>query len=246
MKTNAGKVATGFGAIYKSLVLRVDDKCFSLPMKLVPALLMLALIGLGRTVISVLLDIRFHSGVWFTFDAGVVFTMLVFPIFLALFPGMVVDYACRKWRVKLDSQVILGFFIFLQGVHILIPFLEFIQRKFLIPCSIPLISSRVYPLAAISPLATTPLIFLLTYASTLGITTAWLISTAATIRFGLRNRIPLGRFWLLLMGIFYVIYVLTYPTYWLFFSQGNNFYYGMIYLLGSIGPVLYFKERGIE
>ncbi len=246
MKTKAGKLISGFGSIYKFLFMRVDERCFSLPVKLIPALSILALIGLARTAISVLLNIRFHSGVWFSFNPGVVFAMLFFPVFLAFFPGMMVDFACRRWRVKIAGETILGFFFFVQGVHILIPFLEFLQRSLRIPCSAPLISGRIYLTAAISPLALTPLIFLVTYASTLGITAAWLISTAATIRFGVSRRIPIGRFLLLLMGTFYVIYVLTYPTYWLFFSHGNNFYYGMIYLLGSIGPVIYFKERGIK
>ncbi|MCK4763244.1 MAG: hypothetical protein KAW12_13690 [Candidatus Aminicenantes bacterium] len=240
------KIFKGFLLVLKSLFVKIDYTRLNLPVKLSYALIILAFTGLTRTFISIALGINFHGGVWFTFDPGVMFDMMMFPIFLALFPAMMVDYAFTKWRVKVAPLTTVGFFFYLQVVHIMIPFFEFLQRKFHIPCFIPLVPAELYLKFAISPLALTPLIFLVTNACTLGITMAWLISTAATIRFGIRGRAPVFRFLLLLMGTFYIIYVLTYPTYLLFFSHGNNFYYAMIYLLGSIGPVIYFKSRNIK
>jgi hypothetical protein len=225
---------------------KVDYKRFSLPITINKACVILAMLGVLRTLVSISLGIRFHGGVWFLWDLGVMFAMIWFPIFLALFPAMIVDYACKKWRIQISSDVILGFFFYLQVVHLLIPFLEFLQRSYHIPCFIPLIPSGSYLVVAISPLALTPLIFLVTNACTLGITSAWMISTITTIRFGKVNQIPMGRFLFLLMGIFYVIYVITYPTYLLFYSHGNNFFYGMTYLLGSLGPYMYFKTQMIE
>ncbi len=210
------------------------------------SIVVLSCIGIFRFFLSIGLGIRFHEGVWFILDPGVFFTMIFFPVFLALFPAMIVDYKFSKWGIKNSTKNVLGLFTSIQVVHIFIPFFEFIQKKFALQCFIPLIPQKYYIPVSISPVATSPLIFLITNACTLGITIAWIISTIAVIRFGFSFKVPTVKFVLLMMSVFYIIYVITYPTYLLFFSHGNNFFYGMIYLLGSIGPYLYFKQRGVE
>jgi hypothetical protein len=233
----------GFPRVLKSMFRRIDYSNIALPVNLTQALAILALIGLARTMISVLLGIRFHGGLWFSFDPGVVLTMLVYPAFLCFFPAMAIDYACRSWKTGIETRTILGLAFFLQFVHLGIPFLESIQRTLRFPVCVPLIPLEKYGIAAVSPLALTPAIFLVTRACTFGITAAWLIATVVLIRFGSVNRVPMVRFLILLAAVFYLVYVITYPTYWLFFLYGNNFFYAMTYLVGAVGPVLYFKSR---
>lgn len=233
----------GFPRVLKSMFRRVDYSNIALPVNLTRALAILGLIGLARVIISVLLGIRFHGGFWFTFDPGVVLTMLVYPAFLCFFSAMAIDYACRSWKMGIETRTILGLTFFLQFVHLGIPFLEWIQRALRFPVSVPLIPVEKYVIASVSPLALTPAILLVTSASTLGIIAAWMIATVVLIRFGIRHRLPFFRYMFLLMAVFYLNYVVGYPTYWLFYLYGNNVFYAATYLVGTIGPVLYFKSR---
>lgn len=240
------KLLSGFFIILRSVLFKTDYRKLELKLNLNLTIIILSIIGVLRVLLSILLRIRFHNGVQFIFDPGMIFAMLIFPVFLAFFPAMILDYFFKKWEINITTRTLLGFFSSLQVIHLTIPFFEYIQRIFHIQCYIPLIPAHSYLKAAVSPLAFSPLIFLITNACTLGITLAWIISTITTIKLGLVHKAPILKFILLLMGIFYIIYVLTYPTYLLFYSHGNNFYYGMTYLLGSVGPVLYFKMKGVK
>jgi len=237
------EITKGFLLIFKSIFLKINYNKINLPVNIFISIIILALIGLFRTLVSILLKISFHGGVWFSFDLGVIFTMLVFPVFLCFFPAMILDFFFKSWKVNVDSRNILGMNFFIQFIHLFIPLFEWLQRNFNIPCSLSLVPQKLYLDFAISPLASTPLIFTITNACTLGISVAWFFATIVIIKYGLNCKVPVLKYLLVLMLIFYIIYVLTYPTYYLFYSYGNNFYYGMVYLLGSIGPILYFKSK---
>jgi len=233
----------GYILVLKSIFFKVDYKKFDLPVKISTAIIILGLIGLLRSFISILFGIKFFNGVYFTFDLGALFTMFVFPIFLCFFPAMIITSTFKLWNFKINPKNIIGFFFFMQFVHILIPFLEWLQFRFCIPCSFPISPPQIYLKLAISPLALTPLIFFVTNACTLGINTAWVFASIATIKYGMNYKVPLKRFLFVSMIIFYIIYVISYPAYLLFYSQGNNFYYAMTYLVGTIGAILYFKSK---
>lgn|GEM_PF-2546136 len=233
----------GFALVGRSVIRPIDYGKISLPINIPSAVGVLACFGVARTIISASLGLRFAEGVWFSLNPEVILTMLIFPVFLCFFPAMIIDAAFSRWKLKVSPENILGLFFYLQGVQVIIPFLDKLQILFGIPYYFFEIPDETYYKLAISPLATTPLIFCITKISSLGILTAWIFTGVAIFCYGIKQKAPLLRLILLLMTIFYVLYVVIYPTNLLFFLHQYNFYYAMYFLLGATGGILYFDLK---
>ncbi|MFA6378480.1 MAG: hypothetical protein WCX16_01705 [Candidatus Omnitrophota bacterium] len=238
-----GKMLRGFVLVGHSVIRPINYKEISLSINTLSIIGLLASFGLARTIISVSLGLRFAAGVWFSLDPEVIMTMLIFPVFLCFFPAMIIDFAFSKWKLRTPPENILGLFFYLQGVQVIIPFLDGLQ----ILCGIPYylfdIPDEFYYKLAISPLAATPLIFSVTKLSSLGIIVAWTFVSIAIFRYGMHWKAPRLKFTLLLMATFYLLYVVIYPPILLFFLHQNNFYCAMYFLLGAIGGILYFDSK---
>ena len=216
---------------------------FSLRFSLPIALLALGLLGLARTVFSAELGLVYKNGVWFSYDPGVIFTMLWFPVFLCVFPAMVFHFFLNRWGIRCGAREIFGVFFYLQIVHLLLIPFDLMHVLLRVPYFYRIFTLKQHVMVSISPLAATPLIFFVTEGSSLGILVAWIFSTVLVVALGIKLRAPMLRYLLLGCVIFYLMHAVTYPTLQLFFVRRHNFFYGMYFLIGSVGPLIYFWPK---
>jgi len=234
----------GYKLFFKSIFNRANYKRLDFPFRMSVAISVLAVIGLIRTFLSIGVYINKYelNLIW-------IFCMVVFPNFLCFFPAMILDWFFQEWKLGIKSKNIFGFFFFAQVLHVFIPLLDRLSKLLNINIYdfLPIVSEDIYFKLTVSPIAFSPLIFLFAGAS-LGTLTAWLIMTIATVKYGIDNKVPKLRYFVILMIIFYIVFSVTYPPHLISFRYintkipENDFYYSMNFLIGSIGGILYFER----
>ena len=239
------EIIRGYLSVFKSLLFRIDYEKLNFPVKISTAIIIMALIGIIRTLIHYYFGFIFADGVWYTPDPAVLFTMAVWINFLCFFPAMIIDYTYRSIGVKVNTRKILGFAFFVQFIHVIVLLFDFLQITFGIPYAFP-IQPDLYLLLSISPLALTPLIFLITIPTSLGTTIGWFLASALYIKHAFHHKALTGKLLLALGIIFYVSYVISYPTLMASYMYKNNFFYGMTYVVAIIGALIYFKSKNIK
>ncbi|MCX8190547.1 MAG: hypothetical protein N3F05_04980 [Candidatus Diapherotrites archaeon] len=100
--------------------------------KLLMVIAILGAIGLARNTMEVALGIRANQK-WYSFDADVVLTMLVFPIYLCFFGAFMLHFTAKKLGERLPYHKIFSHTFYLQPLHLLIPFLDLIGLKAKMP-----------------------------------------------------------------------------------------------------------------
>ena len=240
------RLISNFLLLIKSLFFKIEYRRLDLPVSIPVAIIILASVGLFRNIASVLLGVRYGHTVWFVLEPSVLFTMAVFPFFLCFFPAMFVDYFAQLWKVKVSTRNILGIFFYMQFIQVVIPFFDKLQTMYRIPYYVQIVSMDTWVKLALSPLALTPLILVITNFSSLGIDVAWLFVTFVLLSYGVRNRFPIVRYVLLIAGVFYIVFVMAYPGNYLFFRYENLFFCGLYYLVGALGGLIYFKSKHVR
>jgi len=244
LKITISKLVKGYILFLKSIIFKVDYKEFDMSFKIFPAVLIVIAIGMVRTILS----IGFYGG----FDVKLVwiFCMAVFPLFTCFFPAMILDYASKRWDWGIKSRNIFGIFFFAQGLHVIIPLIDRLANILKIRSfALVSLSESLYFKLTLSPLSLTPLTFLVTPVSSLGVIIVWFMVSVFLIKYGIYNKVPKLKFFSVLMIIFYIIYLTTYPTIVINFQYVRSyvpeadFYYSLPFLIGAIGGILYFESK---
>lgn len=222
------------------------------------AVLLLALIGIIRTVLEVKLGICLDAK-WFSYSPDILFAMACYPVHLCFFIFMCLHLIFRAYRIQNTGRKLIVFLFLIQLSHLLIPFLDYYGFTYNVPYNfLPLLNAQTMsydftlnPFADLKniyflPIYFTPFILLFTLVTTLGINLTWLMVGIGFVFFLLKGlRIPAGKTIAVTLIIFQIIYWPVYKYHFVFNWIFNrltgvhdlNFYgYGTYFLVsGAIG-----------
>ena len=94
-------------------------------------------IGIFRNYLQVKLGI-FLTKKWYCFDCDINFVMTIYPIFFFLSTPMIFDYLMKKSNIKFSYTKFLSMMFYIQIVHLIIPFIDYIGLKLNINPFIPI------------------------------------------------------------------------------------------------------------
>jgi len=238
---NIKKFFNGFGELFKYLYSSKIKDSFNLDLKILPAIILLGAIGIGRNILEVMIGGDWARK-WFAYTPDVYFTMFFYPIFLCFFSVTLLHFFSNKFGLKIKIIPLFSIMFFMQVVHLIIPFFDGLAHVFDIPFRI-WFSDNIYKILIFSPLALTPLIILFTYPTSLGIDVVWFFVTFVLIKMYIKKfKFPMIKSLAALAISFYITYMSIYPIYYFFINEGiigSNYMFGLFFLFMSIPSIIY-------
>lgn len=230
-------------------------------MKLILGILILALIGIFRVILEVKLGINL-DGKWFSYDGDILFAMAAYPIYLCFFLFMCLHILFKLFNIKNSQNKLISFLFFIQFMHLLIPWLDYLGFEYGIPYNTtPYLNAQsmaanftLNPFSSLPsiyylPVYFTPLILFFTIVTTFGINTIWLLTGIAFVIFLKKLKVSAPKITLLMLIIFQIIYWPVYKYYFVFDglfrrATGLNHYthygYGIYFLTFGFIGIAYF------
>jgi hypothetical protein len=219
----------------------------------------LVLIGLFRLIISTFFNIKIARGSqWYSFRPDVLIVMIFFPIYLSFFLAMVLDIVFNFLKIKkVKFKKILIFFLVLQLLHLIVPFLELIGQNLNFNLNFkPYLSSGLLEEEPLNPFSTaknlldyfiilSPFILFFSHHTliTLGISVSWLLAAFCYVYYFLKIKIPGWKVVISLFIIFQVIYLPIY-RYFFVFDQVFAFLFlnkkTLFFLRVLLGPITFY------
>lgn len=224
----------------------------------------LMLIGIVRVVLEVELGIILDSK-WFSYEPDILFVMAFYPVYLCFFLWFVVATLLQLMEIRFSHQKLFSFFFWIQFLHLLIPFGDYIAITYGIPWNHePLLNSAgmmsgftISPFFEMPnllwfPVYFTPAILFFTNVTTFGINIAWLLSGIAFLWFFKKKLvIRWGATLILMLVLFQVIYWPVYKYHFVFNLLFDNithqavfthYGYGLFFLfLSALGVWAYLQ-----
>ena len=117
------EIIKGYTALVREVLgLRNDGSFISLPAGLAVLILICGIIGTIRNILSVSMNIL--PG-FYSFHLDMIWTMFVFPIQLYLFPSAFLHWQLHRLGYRdVRAETVYGLSFHLQGLHLLIPFVD--------------------------------------------------------------------------------------------------------------------------
>lgn len=211
--------------------------CF---VKLIIFIFLLGFIGLVRNALEVAFGIHANQK-WYSFDLDINLTMFIFPIYLCFFGSFILHFLSKKLGESPPYKKIFSYTLYLQLLHLVIPFLDFLGVRLRIPflfvMPFPYIESYFTPALTMS----------------FGIVFAWIL-TAFTMAFAFIKvfKTKICKSIIILTISFATIYFPTYhlfPTFNTFFNSvflpdlhwSKSFYgYAVFFFICSLIGIRYF------
>ncbi|MEM4598842.1 MAG: hypothetical protein QW400_04110 [Candidatus Diapherotrites archaeon] len=100
--------------------------------RLIVLIFLLGFIGLIRNALEIALGIRVNQK-WYSFDLDINLTMFIGPIYLCFFGAFILHFLSKKLGESTPYRKIFSYTLYLQLLHLAIPFLDFLGFKFRIP-----------------------------------------------------------------------------------------------------------------
>jgi hypothetical protein len=220
---------------------------------LIFSFIVLGSIGTLRNLLEVAIGGAWANA-WFALKPDIFFTMVMYPVFLAFFPAVLLWFFSTLFKIKVKMSDLFSLFFLMQILHLVIPFFDGLADRFRIPHGVH-IPLQAYVAMLFSPVAFTPLILLVTRPTSLGIDIVWMFVAFILMKTYIRHyRFPLIRSLASLGLTFYLLYLSIYPAYLFFLNEGifgSNYAFGLYFMFLSI-PSCFFvvsvmrKEKKIQ
>lgn len=223
--------------------LKNNKNFFKLKLSIFSIILILGGIGFLRNALHVFLGIT-QTPEWHSFNPDIVFTMFVFPIYLCFFSAFILHFLSEWIGEKIPYNKLFSFAFYLQFLHLIVPFLDYIgfqlQLPWFFPLALPAIQGYFFPV----------LVF------TLGITVIWLVTGYLTSKVFIKYfKIKKIETALILTTCFIFLYLPIYHL-WPAFNTVFNFFfipgpvspkffygYGAFFVICSFIGIWYYKKK---
>jgi len=127
------KLFNGYISLAKEIFcIENQEEFFELELNPWSMITILGLIGLLRNVLEVLLKIRIHPK-WYVLDIDINFTMFFFPIYFCFFGSFIIYLISRFFNQRVPYKRLISLTFYLQFLHLLVPFIDYIGLKNNIP-----------------------------------------------------------------------------------------------------------------
>ena len=227
---------------------------------LIFSFVVLGSIGTVRNLLEVAIGGAWANA-WFALKPDIFFTMVIYPVFLAFFPALLLWSFSALFKIRVKMSDLFSLFFLMQLLHLVIPFFDCLADRFRIPHGVHIfrgedhIPLQAYVAMIFSPVAFTPLILLVTRPTSLGIDIVWMFVAFVLMKTYIRHyRFPVIRSLAALGLTFYLLYLSIYPAYLFFLNErifGSNFAFGLYFMFLSIPSVCFVdtvikKEKNIR
>lgn len=220
---------------------------------LIFSFVVLGSIGTVRNLLEVAIGGAWANA-WFALKPDIFFTMVMYPVFLTLFPAVLLWSFSALFKIRVKMSELLSLLFLTQVLHLAIPFFDCLADRFRIPHGVH-VPLQAYVAMIFSPVAFTPLILLVTRPTSLGIDIVWMFVAFVLMKTYIRHyRFPVIRSLAALGLTFYLLYLSIYPAYLFFLNEriiGSNFAFGLYFMFLSIPSVCFVdtvikKEKNIR
>jgi hypothetical protein len=244
-RTSISEILTGFLAILKELFsIRNNQEYFRMGKNILLQVLVLGIIGVLRTVLETVFGIKFMfdpNEKWYSLAPDVLFVMFSFPVYLCFSGALLIHIFYRLFGLKLSYPKLVSFAFYLQVLHLIVPFFDFVAHRYQIRHLFMLPDYLVFKYSVTGiPVS-------------LGIIVVWIVTMYLMIKMFVRrsgNNTALS-----LLALLFSYLLLIIPIYYIFplfnvafnalARNGMGFYdvfwgYGLFFYVASFLSILYF------
>jgi len=210
--------------------------------KLTALIMVLVSAGLIRNFLEIEIGIL-PADKWYSYQPDTMLAMAAFPFYLCFFLYMSTHKLCKKLKIKEPQNRLIKFFLLIQSIHLLIPFLDWLGSQY----GVTLKSSYLLNAQTLTggfslnpfsdmkaawnlPIYFTPLIFFFTAGTSFGINIAW------TLAIYLFSRILIKELRAPVLKTIWIILIMSALAYWPVYKYYFAFNWLFQKLSGIPGP----------